>query len=90
MKINDTLSTFWKLDARCFLCSPDTYMASDDTQCLAVGDCLIKHNLLDVCDIMVLISIDSLWKYEYGSDLAIFPVLAMFPSSNLIVTIPGE
>jgi hypothetical protein len=32
---------------------------------------------------MVLISVDNLWKYEYGSDLAIFPALAIFLSSTL-------
>jgi hypothetical protein len=64
MKINDTLLSFWKLDARCFLCSPDTSMASDNTQWRAVGESLTKHNLADVRDLMVLISVDSLWKYE--------------------------
>jgi hypothetical protein len=29
-------------------------------QCLAVGDCLSKHNLADVCDLMMLISVDNL------------------------------
>jgi hypothetical protein len=84
MKTNDTLLMFWKLDARCFLCSPDTYMASDNTQCSAVGYRLTKHNLADVRDPMVLISVDNLWKYKYGSDLAIFPALAIFPSSTLL------
>jgi hypothetical protein len=59
-------------------------MASDNTQCRADGDCLTKHNLADVCDLMVLISVDNLWKYEYGSDLAIFPALAISPSSTFI------
>jgi hypothetical protein len=56
-------------------------MASDNKQCLTIGDCLTKHKLADVCDIMVLISVQNLWKYEYGSDLAIFPALAIFSSS---------
>jgi hypothetical protein len=32
---------------------------------------------------MVLISVDDLWNYEYGSDLAVFPALVIFPTSNL-------
>jgi hypothetical protein len=52
-------------------------MAYDITQCLAVGDCLTKHNFNDICDLMVLISVDILLKYEYGSDLAIFSSLAI-------------
>jgi hypothetical protein len=83
MKINDTLLVFWKSDARCYLCSAWHLMASDNTQCRAVGDCLTKHNLTDVCDVMVSISVDNLWKYEYGSDLAIFPALATLPTSTL-------
>jgi hypothetical protein len=59
-------------------------MASDNTQCRTVGDCLTKHNLTDVCDLMMLISVDSLWKCEYGSDLVIFPALAIFPSSTFL------
>jgi hypothetical protein len=47
-------------------------------QCRAVGDCLTKHNLADVRDLMVVISIDSLWKYENGSELAIFPSSTLF------------
>jgi hypothetical protein len=58
-------------------------MASDNTQCRALGDCLTKHNVADFCDLMVLISVNSLWKYEYGSDLAIFPALARKPSNTL-------
>jgi hypothetical protein len=57
-------------------------MTSDNTQCLAVGDCLTKHNLTDICDLMVLISVDNLWDYEYDSDLAIFPAFAVFPTST--------
>jgi hypothetical protein len=87
MKINDTLLMFWKLDARCFLCSPDIEVASDNTQCLTVDDCLNKHNLANICALMVFISVDSLWKYEYGSDLAIFPALAIFPSRTLYKTV---
>jgi hypothetical protein len=49
----------------------------------AVGDCLSELNSADVCDLMVLTSIDSLWKYEYGSDRAVFPAPANFPSSTL-------
>jgi hypothetical protein len=41
-------------------------MASVNTQCMAVGDCLTKYNLTDVRDLNVLISVDNLWKYEYG------------------------
>jgi hypothetical protein len=33
---------------------------------------------------MVLISVDNVWKYEYGSDLAIFPAVVMFPSNTLL------
>jgi hypothetical protein len=62
-------------------------MASDNKQCRAVGDCLTKHNVTDVCDLMVLISADNMWKYEYGSDLVIFPALAIFPSSALFSSI---
>jgi hypothetical protein len=75
---------FWKLDARCFLRSPVTYMTSDNTQRRAVGDRLTKHNLADVYYLLVLISVDSLWNDEYGSDLAIFPTLITFPSSTLL------
>jgi hypothetical protein len=87
MQINDTLLMFWKSDARCFLCYPDTKMASNNTQRRAVSDCLTKHNLADVCDLIVLISVDSLWRYEYGSDLDIFSALAIFPTSTLDKTI---
>jgi hypothetical protein len=62
-------------------------MTSDNTQCLAIGDCLTKTNLAHVCDPVVLISVDGLWKYEYGSNLAVFPALAIFPSSTLIAKI---
>jgi hypothetical protein len=41
-----------------------------------------ERNLADVCDRMVLISVDSLWNCEYGSDLVKFPALAIFPSST--------
>jgi hypothetical protein len=58
-------------------------MASGNTQRRAVGNCLTEHSLADVRDKMVLISVGSLWKYGYGSDLAIFPALAIFPSSSL-------
>jgi hypothetical protein len=83
MNINDTLLMFWKSDARCFHCSPDTYIASDNTQCRAVGDCLTKHNLTDVHDLMVLTSGDNLLKYEYDYDLAVFSALVIFPSITL-------
>lgn len=76
---------FWKLDARCFLCSPHTSVASDNKQCRAVGDCLIEHNVADVCGLMVLIYVNILWKYEYGSGLDIFPALSVFRTSALYV-----
>jgi hypothetical protein len=50
-----------------------------------VFSCLIKHTLADVCDLIVLIYVDNLHKYEYGSDLAMLPVLAVFPSNTLFV-----
>jgi hypothetical protein len=37
-----------------------------------------------VCDLMTLISVDNLQKYECGSYLAIFPAFAIFPSSTLL------
>jgi hypothetical protein len=46
---------------------------------------LIKHTLPDVCDLIVLIYVDNLHKYEYGSDLAMLLVLAIFPSNTLFV-----
>lgn len=52
-------------------------MASDNIQCSSVGDSLTEHNLADVNDLTVLTSVDSLWKYEYGSNLAIFPTRAL-------------
>jgi hypothetical protein len=52
-------------------------------QCLAVGDCLTKHNFGDVLDLMTLIFIGSVWKYEYGSELAVFPALGVFRTSAL-------
>lgn len=66
MKINDTLLRFWTLAALCCLCS-DTWMASDNTQCRSVSDCLTERNLADVCDVMVLISVENLWKYGHVS-----------------------
>jgi hypothetical protein len=66
MKIIDTLLMFWKLDARCFLCSPDIEVASDNTQCLTVDDCLTKHNLADVSDLLTIyesMSMAATWPY---------------------------
>jgi hypothetical protein len=60
-------------------------MASDNTQRLAVGVYLTEYDLADVCDLMMLISVDSLWKYEYGSDLTVFPALAIFRKSTLCI-----
>jgi hypothetical protein len=57
MKSNDTSLTFWKLGSHCFLRSPDTNGVWQ--QCLALGNCLTKHNLADVGDVMVLNSVDS-------------------------------
>lgn len=71
MKINDTLLMFWKLDASSLLSlwhSNDV----DNTQYRADGGCLAKHYMADICDVTVLISADSLWKYEYSSDMAVF------------------
>jgi hypothetical protein len=60
MKINDTHAHILKVTCTLFLCSVDTKMASDRTQRHAVGDYLIKHNMADVCDLMVLISVGGL------------------------------
>jgi hypothetical protein len=38
---------------------------SDNTQCHAVGDFLTKHNLTDVHNLIVLISVDSLLRCEW-------------------------
>jgi hypothetical protein len=59
-KINDTWRSFWKLDALCFLSSTDNLVSCDNTQRRAVGDRLTEHNMADVCDQMVPISVDSL------------------------------
>jgi hypothetical protein len=37
----------------------------------------LSHNFAEIC-------VDNLWKYEYGSDLDIFPASTKFPSSTLI------
>jgi hypothetical protein len=58
-------------------------MASDNTQCLTVGDCLTKHNFGDVLDLMTLILIGSVWKYEYDRELAVFPASGVFRTSTL-------
>jgi hypothetical protein len=52
--------------------------------CLPITDCFTKNSLADVSDLMVLTSVDSLRKYKYDSDLAIFPAFAIFFSSTLL------
>jgi hypothetical protein len=79
MKINDTLLTFWKV--RCTLFPLFSWHLDGVWQHAVGDDCRTKHSLARVCDLMVLIFVDSLRKYECGSDLAIFPVLAIFPKS---------
>lgn len=81
MGINGILLVSWTSDARYFLCS-DIHITYNKKQCLAVGDCLTKHNFADVRDLMALISADNLWKYD--SNLAIFPAFAIFPSITLL------
>jgi hypothetical protein len=44
----------------------------DNTLCRAVCDCLSELKLADVCDVMLLVCVGSLWKCEYESDLAMF------------------
>lgn len=85
ININDTSLMFWKLDVRCFLFNPDSEVKSDSKHCLPADDCLPNHNLTDVCDPMVLISVDSLWKYDIV--LAMFPALDIFPTKASITSI---
>jgi hypothetical protein len=54
-------------------------MASDNTQCHAIGNCFTKHTLAGVCDLMVLISLNNQWKHEYGSNLAIISWIGLIP-----------
>lgn len=68
----------------CFRCSPDIKWRLT-TQLYAPGDCLTEHNLVDVCGLMVHIPPDSLGKFKYGIDLAIFPALAILFSSTISV-----
>jgi hypothetical protein len=82
MKTDDTLLMSWQ--THCFLCSPDTWMACDNTQFLSLCDCLTELSNVNVCDVMVLTSVDSLRKYEYDNYLAIFYVLAIFLFCTLL------
>lgn len=63
---------FWKVNARCFHWFPDIQIATDNMTRYAVSGSLTKHIFTDVCDLMVLISVDNLGKYNYDSALATF------------------
>lgn len=39
-------------------------MAPDKSQRRAPGDCLSEHNLAQIRDLIVMISIDKLWNHE--------------------------
>jgi hypothetical protein len=53
-------------------------------QGLAFGSSLTKQNLVDICNLKVLISLYNLWKYAHCSDLAILSAFVIFASCTLI------
>lgn len=69
---NNNTHMFLKLDARCFLYTPD-WTASGITRWSAFGYCHEKHNLAEFPGQTVMISVDSLWKYECGRNWAVLP-----------------
>jgi hypothetical protein len=82
MNINDTLFWFLKFDACCLFCPPHTWLACDNMQRGAVGDCLTDHNLADALDQRRWFLL-TVWKHEHDSNLAVSHTLVIFPSSTL-------
>jgi hypothetical protein len=80
MKINDTLLYSERCTFFIFL----TVKWRLTTPSAALLTTVTKHNLADICDLMVLIFVDNLWKFEYSSDLAIFPGLVIFPTATAL------
>jgi hypothetical protein len=101
MTINDTQLMFWKGFEALTAVSTKMAVFWVVAPCSLVefyqrfrGHCCLHHqgdvatvslNLADICDLMVLTFVDSLWKYKYGSDLAVFPAVALFPLSTLLI-----
>jgi hypothetical protein len=76
-----------KLDKRCFLSCYDNKMAVGNMVYRVGSDHLAKHNMADIHDLMVLISIGSLLKYGTDSDLITFPALTVLTSSTLCLVV---